>query len=187
MRWLGKTSLIQVCNGGEAVEPSTTTAYSGGPLRTPVQEPAQPGSSVALSISLNIRTPFIYPGILIVWAPLCRRRSLTQSSRSLARGCRLLCTPCHCNTQVFFGLQFAAGDRILTSVQEYGSNYINFLQVTRCITISNHMLCVVRPVVADRCYRARVPRTFNLFCTLRLPAAVASRAWWHGIPIVFVS
>ena len=31
--------------------------------------------------------------------------------------------------QVFFGMQFKPGDRILTSVAEYGSNYINFLQV----------------------------------------------------------
>jgi selenocysteine lyase/cysteine desulfurase len=33
--------------------------------------------------------------------------------------------------QVFFGIDFQKGDRILTSVAEYGSNYINFLQVTR--------------------------------------------------------
>lgn len=31
--------------------------------------------------------------------------------------------------QAFFGIEFSAGDRILTSVQEYASNYINFLQV----------------------------------------------------------
>ena len=33
--------------------------------------------------------------------------------------------------QAFFGLQFRQGDRILTSVQEYATNYINFLQVAR--------------------------------------------------------
>jgi hypothetical protein len=32
--------------------------------------------------------------------------------------------------QVFFGLPFTAGDRILTSVIEYGSNYIAYLQVS---------------------------------------------------------
>jgi hypothetical protein len=31
--------------------------------------------------------------------------------------------------QAFFGLQWRQGDRILTSVQEYATNYINFLQV----------------------------------------------------------
>lgn len=31
--------------------------------------------------------------------------------------------------QAFFGLQWRRGDRILTSVQEYATNYINFLQV----------------------------------------------------------
>ena len=32
-------------------------------------------------------------------------------------------------TQVFFGFKFQPGDVILTTVSEYGSNFINFLQV----------------------------------------------------------
>ena len=32
--------------------------------------------------------------------------------------------------QVFYGLPIKGGDRILTSVMEYGSNYIAFLQAS---------------------------------------------------------
>jgi cysteine desulfurase/selenocysteine lyase len=35
-----------------------------------------------------------------------------------------------CNFQVFYGIPFKKGDRILTSVIEYGANYIAFLQVS---------------------------------------------------------
>lgn len=34
--------------------------------------------------------------------------------------------------QVFYGLPFVEGDRILTSLVEYGSNYLGFLQARVC-------------------------------------------------------
>ena len=42
-------------------------------------------------------------------------------------------SPC---MQVFFGLPFTEGDRILTSVIEYGSNYIAYLQVCKTLQIA---------------------------------------------------
>lgn len=133
--------LLQHMRMALQVKPSTTPACSGVPLRSLVQEPAQPGSSIALSISGLHSKPCHSDMRAFFGLRYAASDRSRKFSRCVARGCRLLCLPCHWNTQVFFGLQFAAGDRILTSVQEYGSNYINFLQVTRCITISNHMLC----------------------------------------------
>lgn len=36
----------------------------------------------------------------------------------------------NCDLQVFYGIPFKKRDRILTSVIEYGANYIAFLQVS---------------------------------------------------------
>ena len=57
----------------------------------------------------------------------CRCSALDTCAQCLANaGSARHASPC---MQVFFGLPFTAGDRILTSVIEYGSNYIAYLQV----------------------------------------------------------
>ena len=41
-------------------------------------------------------------------------------------------------SQVFYGLEFREGDRILTSFAEYGSNFIAFLQVLKMFLSEMH-------------------------------------------------
>ena len=43
----------------------------------------------------------------------------------------LMSSHSHAWTSVFYGIQFAAGDRILTSRSEYGANYVAFLQMRK--------------------------------------------------------
>ena len=38
--------------------------------------------------------------------------------------------------QVFYGIPFQKGDRILTSVHEYAANYIAYLQVSRSLELA---------------------------------------------------
>ena len=64
--------------------------------------------------------------------------------------------------QVFYGLTFREGDRILASVAEYAANYIAFLQVLHAVLriTSRHFLCsdvsCLRPLrcSARRCSEA---------------------------------
>lgn len=41
--------------------------------------------------------------------------------------------------QVFFGLSFQKGDRILTSQAEYGSNYLAYIQVRQSVGSQAHV------------------------------------------------
>jgi hypothetical protein len=64
---------------------------------------------------------FTEGGSLHCTSLIARRHSASRLPRVNCDGRRLL--------QVFYGIPFQQGDRILTGIHEYGANYIAFLQV----------------------------------------------------------
>ena len=64
--------------------------------------------------------------------------------------------------QVFYGIPFQKGDRILTSVHEYAANYIAYLQVCRSLEIALTVIKGSLPILY-----ANVDRTCTCYT-------------WHG-------
>ena len=77
---------------------------------------------------------FTVPGVNLIHLSFNALNALTGQFWHLHMVRRLLSMPLMANSmcgdeQVFGGLHFKPGDRILTSVSEYGSNFLAYLQV----------------------------------------------------------